>query len=132
MVNRSASSWVGFTAWFVVGAGYALGLLAIMTIGVFVLVVASAAALLLVFRLHRTGNQLFGLVSGLGAPVLWVAYLNRGGPGNVCSFSSDGGTISCTEEGTPWPFLIAGLLLLIAGAVAFHLDRRRKRAHQSA
>ena len=124
MVHPRVSSWLGFVGWLLIGGVYTLSLLTAFTIGVFVLPVAIIATLLLARR-HRPADELFGLVAGLGLPVLFVAYLNRDGPGNICTTARDGAQ-SCTEKWSPWPWLAAGLLLVVTGIVAFVADRRRR------
>jgi hypothetical protein len=114
--------WGSFAAWFAVGAGLSLGILGAMSIGIFVLPVAVAAAVVLAIR-HRGGDELIGLVSGLGVPLLYVAYLNRSGPGMICTANSAGGQ-SCTDEWSPWPWVVLGAMLLIGGVVVY-LARRR-------
>lgn len=50
-----------------------------------------------------------------------LAFLNYDGPGDVCT-TSDGVT-ECTEAWNPWGWLFAGLVVLVAGGLAF---RRRQ------
>jgi len=114
-----------FFAWAALGAGICLGPLTAFTpIGLFVLpvVIATLVALLL-WPGSRTSAAL-GVISGLGLVPLFVAYLNRGGPGDVCTTSASGGQ-SCDTEWSPWPWLGAGLALVALGAVAFGLLRAR-------
>ncbi|WP_329128994.1 hypothetical protein OG552_01945 [Streptomyces sp. NBC_01476] len=75
--------------------------------------------------LWRTGPALAwpGLLSGAGVLPLYVAFLNRSGPGTVCT-STHGGQ-SCTDEYTPWPLLAAGLLLLLGGVLLHRQLLRR-------
>jgi hypothetical protein len=95
----------------------------VLSIGLFVLPFVIAALIaLLVWPGGRTIAAL-GTVSGLGLVPLAVAYLNRGGPGDVCTTSASGQ--SCTTEWSPWPWLGAGLALVALGAVAFGLLRAR-------
>jgi hypothetical protein len=47
-------------------------------------------------------------------PALYVAYLNRSGPGTICT-SITGGQ-SCTDESSPWPWLAVGVGSLLGGA----------------
>jgi hypothetical protein len=72
-----------FGVWSVIGAAYALAVIGAMTFGVFVLPVALLATLATVF--HGTtatrSRGTAGLVSGAAFPLLYVAYLNREGPG---------------------------------------------------
>lgn len=118
------SVWPWFGAWFLVGALASFGLLTVLTVGVFLLPVSLAAAVLLTTRRGcRTG--LAGLVSGLGVPLLYVAYLNRGGPGNVCTTTASGQ--SCVDEYSPWGWLAAGAVLLLAGMALGLALRRRAR-----
>ncbi|MFR0355063.1 hypothetical protein [Streptomyces sediminimaris] len=118
------SVWPWFCAWFLVGGLASLGLLSVLTVGVFLLPVALAAAVFLATRRGcRTG--LAGLVSGLGVPLLYVAYLNRGGPGNVCTTTTAGQ--SCVDEYSPWGWLAAGAVLLLAGMALGLVVRRRRR-----
>ena len=113
-----------FFAWAAAGAGICLGPLTAFTpIGLFVLpVVIAALVALLLWPGSRTSAAL-GLISGLGLVPLVVAYLNRGGPGEVCTTSAT--SQSCTTEWSPWPWLGAGLALVTLGAVAFALLRAR-------
>jgi len=112
-----------FLAWAAVGAGACLTLLTVFTIGIFVLpLVIAATVTLLRWRGGRTVTAV-GVISGLGLVPLYVAYLNRGGPGDVCS-SAAAGQI-CTTEGSPWPWFAAGVALIIAGVAAFALLRSR-------
>nr|WP_208329561.1 hypothetical protein [Streptomyces sp. 846.5] len=121
-------SWLWFGAWVLVGGGYALALASLLTIGVFVLALTAAATVLLATRRGALVG-LPGALSGPALPLLWIANLNRGGPGTVCSGTPEGG--SCTDEWSPWLFLVPGVLLLIAGVVLFLVVRRRTRATNS-
>lgn len=120
---RAKPSWRGFTAWVVVGAGASLGLLSILTIG-FLVLAATAVITVLLARWRPSGAEAFGALSGLALPVFYIAYLNRDGPGEVCTTSGTGG--SCSDEWSPWPWLAAGMLLAITGVLAFTAIRRRE------
>ena len=72
-----------FLGWCVVGAGACLGVLSLLTIGPFVLLLTLMLAGLMLWRVDF-GWAMAGMVSGAAAPVLYVAWLNRGGPGSVC------------------------------------------------
>lgn len=109
-------------AWLLVGAAYALGLLSVMTIGLFVLcgaVIASAA--LLATRVGRSG--VLAIVCGPAAPLLYVAVLNRSGPGEVCTTVEDG--VECSEMWSPWPWVAAAHAFLIAGSVLVWRQQHR-------
>ncbi|MER5913854.1 hypothetical protein ABT124_26075 [Streptomyces sp. NPDC001982] len=116
------SMWPWFCAWFLVGALASLGLLTVLTVGVFLLPATLVAA---VFLATRRGSRagLAGLVSGLGMPLLYVAFLNRGGPGSVCTTTASGQ--SCVDEYSPWGWLGAGAVFLLAGIVLGLVLRRR-------
>jgi hypothetical protein len=118
--------WLVFAAWVLAGALVALSLLGAASIGLFVAPLA-AVAIWLVLRFGGAGPEMLGMVSGAGAVCLLIAFLNRG-------------TTPCTQEGhglsageteascgglDPTPWLVAGLVLVAAGAVAYALARRR-------
>jgi hypothetical protein len=109
--------WLWFVAWLFVGGAFTVGMLGALTICVFVMPAAVIAAVVLV-RVHRPRGELLGLISGLGVPLLYVGYLNRGGPGDVCTTGRDGSQ-SCIEEWNPWPWLAVGALLVLIGVIAF-------------
>ncbi|MFF4504689.1 hypothetical protein [Streptomyces sp. NPDC001401] len=121
------SSWPWFGAWFIVGGLASLSLLTALTIGVYLLPVTVVAAALLVTARRNSSVGLPGLVSGLGIPLLYVAFLNRGGPGNVCTTTATGQ--SCVDEYNPWAWLAAGVAFLLCGIVlGAVLQRRTTRA----
>lgn len=114
---RTRRSILVFAAWTLVGAAGVLGVLAILTIGIFVLAGTALLAGLLAWRL-RSPQAGPGLLAGAGVLPLVVAYLNRGGPGTVCTTSAEGG--SCIQEMSPWPWAATGLFLIAAGvAIGF-------------
>jgi hypothetical protein len=114
---RTGPRWAWFAAWLIIGAGYALSLLGAASIGLFVLPLPVLATILLARRQHAHGG-LPGLISGLGIPLLYVAYLNRAGPGTICTTITGGGQ-DCTDEASPWPWLAAAVILLAIGVAAF-------------
>jgi hypothetical protein len=77
-------------------------------------------------RRGGSGRELLGLVSGAGIPLLYVAWLNRDGPGEVCRPITNG--VECTQQLTPWPWLGAALALMVAGVVLFVAVRARRHA----
>ena len=116
-----ARLWAWFGAWLLTGAAWALSLVAILSIGLFVIPLAIVATVLLARRTSwRLGFS--GLIAGPGAPLIYVAYLNRAGPGNVCTAVARG--TSCMQEFDPLPWLIVGLALATAGVVAFLIRTR--------
>jgi hypothetical protein len=64
-----------------------------------------------------------GLISGLGVPLLYVAYVNRAGPGSICTAVAGGQ--ECNDEWSPWPWLAVGVILLVLGVAAFVGRQRR-------
>ena len=107
---RDKPSWPVFTAYAVAGAVFATGVLSILTVGPFLLL---GALVLIGFLLGTVGPRAdaVGVLSGVGVPALYVAWLNRHGPGTWCT--ADG----CGEQWSPWPFVVVGVVLLAAGVV---------------
>ncbi len=110
-----------FAWWCLAGAGMCFGLLALLTVGPLVLLATFILCGFLLWRLDF-GWGMAGVLSGAGLPVLYVAWLNRGGPGEVCH--GDARAISCADAWSPWPFVAVALLLVAAGLVVFARGRR--------
>ena len=106
-----------FLGWAAVGACVSVALLKPLTIGALALVIAAATAALLVWRRRGLDWSCTGLLSGAGLVLLYIAYLNRGGPGQVCTTTAT--AQQCVSEWSPWPFLAIGILLIAAGPAAF-------------
>ena len=127
VLDRTTSpqlGWGRFAAWLLLGVGYSFAVLGAMTIGVLILPVAIAGTLLVRSR-ARGGTP--GLQSGLGLPLLYVAFLNRDGPGTVCA-SLRGGGQRCSDEWSPWPWLVVGTALVVSGVLVFRSRRRMRLA----
>jgi hypothetical protein len=121
VARSSGESGAAFAGWCVAGAGLCLGVLSILTIGPFVLLLSLMLCGWLLWR-PGFGSALAGLLTGAAVPVLYVAWLNRGGPGQVCT--SESRAVSCTDEWSPWPFLGLAVVLALAGFVLFLRLRR--------
>jgi hypothetical protein len=124
MTSTGSRAAVQFALWAAVGAGGVLGVLTAPTIGLFVLPLTVALAAVLVWR-RRVRLAGPGIVTGIGLLPCYIAYLNRGGPGTVCTTSATGG--SCTQEWSPWPWLAVGVGFVVAGVV---LQARASRHRQ--
>ncbi|MDQ6935137.1 MAG: hypothetical protein M3130_07625 [Actinomycetota bacterium] len=107
------------------GALYGVGLLAILTIGLPLLLLAVVGSLLLAKK-QPPRATLFGLVAGLGFPMFYLALLNRGGPGTVCTTTATGE--SCADESNPWLWLVIGFVLLAGGVAGFIIHPQRDQA----
>jgi hypothetical protein len=112
-----------FIAWMLVGAGYAFGVLSALSIGAYVLLITVIATIVLA---TRPGNRvgLPGLVSGLSLPLFYVAYLNRSGPGTICTTTAMSQT--CSDQWSPWPWLVIGIGLFVSGCVWIAMANRRR------
>lgn len=109
-------------AWVLVGCGYGFALLGALSIGVFILPFALIATALLLRRPTALAG-LPGALGGVGLAALFVAYANRNGAGNVCTHTTT--SVSCAQEWSPWPWLVAGLLLIVVAVSWFAVRRRR-------
>lgn len=116
-VTRAATLIWPFLGWAVVGAGACFTVIAALSIGVF-FVPAVAVALFAMLRWTRgRTTTMAGLIAGPAPVLLYVAYINRGGPGTVCS-AIPGGE-QCVEQMNPWPWFATGVALLAIGIAAF-------------
>jgi hypothetical protein len=104
-----------FVGWAIAGAGTVLGLI---SLGPLALLPAIALIVILATR-DGTGHAAWGLLAGAGALLLFVAYVQRDGPGTHCSSTPT--SVTCGESLDPRPWLAAGLVLVavsVAGTVA--------------
>jgi hypothetical protein len=108
----------GFWSWALVGAVFAVGLDILP-----VLLVAGGLGLLVGRAVGSRGA--WGCATGAGLPFLYVAYLNRQGPGTVChaiGTARHPGT-ECGELFDPVPWLVTGLVLIAVGVVGYAVRR---------
>jgi hypothetical protein len=108
-----------FVAWMLVGA--LIGLVFAAAFASLPLLPFVAAGIILLARGERVRGASGALV-GAALPLLLVAYLNRHGPGEYCT-AIPGGE-KCGDEWSPWPWLIAALLLIAAGVIGFRRSAR--------
>ena len=113
----------GFLGWVLVGGLVSLGVLALLSIGIVLIAAGVVVAVVLLLHPGGRGAARLGLLSGMGLPLLYVAALNREGPGDVCH-DFEGG-VKCEQQWSPWPFLAVGLGLVVAGVVLYVLAVRR-------
>jgi hypothetical protein len=92
----------------------------VVSLGVLVLAPVAGIGWLLASR-PAIRRSAFGLASGAGILLLYVAWLQRAGPGTSCwqTASSSG----CEQHLNPLPWLLAGIALFVGGIVA-HARRR--------
>jgi hypothetical protein len=108
-----------FWAWAVVGCALALGA---VSLGPLLLLPVVTLSVVLARRTSR--SSALGLLTGVGLLLLFVAYLNREGPGTTCW---DHGTVSgCDQHLNPLPWLVLGLGFVVAGVGAFAVIRARQ------
>ena len=100
--------------WLLTGAVLGLGLVSLLTVGVFLM--AGAAALVAVGVACRPlrNSSCTAAVAGIGFAPLYLAWLNRSGPGTVCEALGDGSR--CVERWSPWPFVVVAVVLLAMAA----------------
>ncbi len=108
-----------FAGWSFVGAAAGFGVLAILNIGAFWLVGATLAAIVLLSVLGPR-RATWGALVGLGAAAAAVAWLNRAGPGSVCTRTA--GSPTCDELWNPWPWFVTATALVALGVTGY---RRR-------
>lgn len=65
----------------------------------------------------RTGLQsAFGLLAGAGLLSIFVAYVQRDGPGTTCWHTATAS--GCDQHLNPIPWLVVGLLLVLGAVLA--------------
>ena len=101
-----------FWAWAVLGCAAALGL---VSLGVLVLAPTAIVGGLMASR-PTIRRSAFGLLSGAGVLLVYIAWLQRAGPGTTCWQTATAS--GCDEHLNPLPWLLAGLCLFIGGIVA--------------
>ena len=115
--TRTLGAYGWFCAWMVVGAIASFTVLGAFSILGLVALPAAALVSWPVAR-YSNGTGSPGIVSGLGVPCLYVAYLNRQGPGNICTRYARGGQ-SCTQEYNPLFWAAVALILIAIGLIIF-------------
>lgn len=103
-----------FWAWAVVGATAALGLVSLGPLALIPAVIAATA-----FRRNASARRsAAGVLTGAGSLSLYVAYVQRQGPGTTCWHTAT--ATGCDQHLDPIPWLVVGLVLVIAGVLVQH------------
>jgi hypothetical protein len=119
--ERSHSdTWAHFCLWALLGAAASLGLLTLGSLVVLPVLIGGG----LLLRRPALRRSAFGVLSGAGAVSLYVAFVQRRGPGTVCWHTATAS--GCDQYLNPWPWLVAGTALLLSGVIVY--ARRRHSA----
>lgn len=108
--------------WLLVGTLVGLGIEGLLTIGPFFLLAAGVLTVIGMVMPQLRNTSSVTTLAGIGLAVLYLAWLNRAGPGEVCEPIARG--VSCTEQWSPWPFIIVSALLIAATVVLIVITRR--------
>jgi hypothetical protein len=112
------SGWGWFSVWVVVGASVALS---VVSLGPLFLAGILAVATFGALRRPEIWRSAFGLLSGVGALLLGVAWVQRDGPGTTCWRT--GTAAGCDQHLNPLPWLALGIAFFVAGIVGQVLKR---------
>ena len=110
--------WWGYVWWGVVGALLGFGVAALLTVGIVFLLAGVLLTVVGALVPALRNRSAVAIPSGVACLVLYLAWLNRDGPGNVCQ--TTGLETRCVDEYSPWPFLVAAVVLV---ATSFALAR---------
>jgi len=106
--------WRWFAVWAVLGSAWAL---AAVSLGPLLILPALLVGVLLWTKRPAARESAFGLLSGAGFLLLYVAWLQRDGPGTTCTRIPPAG-MRCDQHLNPLPWLVLGLVFVAAGVVA--------------
>jgi hypothetical protein len=107
---RSVSP-VAWAWWLVTGAAIGIGTIGLLSIGAPILLLGVILAIVGARSSRLNGRANSMLISGLSVAPLALAWLNRRGPGTVCSAGGD----DCSDKYSPWPFAVVAVVLLATG-----------------
>jgi hypothetical protein len=120
--DSRVTSWLWFAVWVPVGALVGVGLISLGPLALLPAVLITVA----ITTSTAARRSACGLISGTGLVSLYVAYVQREGPGTTCWRTATGG--GCEDHLDPRPWLVAGVALVVLGVVAqLLIDRRRAR-----
>ncbi len=111
-VSGRPPAWA-YAWWALVGVLLGFGVVAILTVGALFVALGAVLAFLGGRAPVLRTRAAVAAVAGFGVAPLYLAWLNRGGPGQVCTQTAD--QTSCLEAWSPWPFLAVAVLLVGAG-----------------
>jgi hypothetical protein len=114
--SEASHSFGWFAAWLVVGVALAFSVVATLSFGAFVAPFAIAGVVLLIVR-HHFDRSAWGVLCGIGLLSLYVAWVQRRGPGTVSWHTATASGTDTYMDPRPW--LVVGLLLIVGGVVAF-------------
>jgi hypothetical protein len=106
------AAWSGFCAWAFFGTVAAFGLL----IGGTIAVLPILLGVWLLATRPSLRRSWFGVMTGAGVTLLYIAYVQRRGPGTTCWQTAT--AAGCDEHLNPLPWLIAGAALVLLGFIA--------------
>jgi hypothetical protein len=101
-----------FWAWATVGAAGGLGLIALGPIALGPALMAGV----LMSRTRAGSRSALGLLVGAGLLSLFVAYVQRDGPGTTCWHTALAS--GCDQHLNPIPWLVVGIVLVVGGGIA--------------
>jgi len=108
---RRTPAYVCFCSWTLIGAVAAVGLVSLGPIALGPALIAGAA----LSTSATARRSRVGLLAGPGLVFLFVAYLQRQGPGTTCWHTTT--AAGCDQHLNPIPWLLVGLLLIITATV---------------
>lgn len=121
---RSRPNPAAVAYWIAVGALASFGMAALLTVGIFFLAVAALLTFLAV-ALKIDTRALPGLAIGAAVTPFYIAFLNRSGPGTICTRTAT--STSCSEQWNPWFFVAVGVVFVAVGIILLLRRRRPKR-----
>jgi hypothetical protein len=110
-IDRRSGGWGWFLVWALLGSAAALGT---VSLGPLLLLPVAALGVFLWSR-PSVRRSAFGLLTGAGTLLLYVAWVQRDGPGTTCWHTATGA--GCDQHLNPLPWLSIGIALLVAGFV---------------
>jgi hypothetical protein len=111
-VARRPGGWGWFFVWTLLGSAAALGAISLGPL----LILPVALLGVVLWRRPMVRRSACGLLAGAGILLLYVAWVQRDGPGTTCWHTATAS--GCDQHLNPLPWLVLGIVLVVAGFVA--------------